>query len=81
MRISIDRKQNQKSRLIMSIPYFKDHMTDRTKSEKVDELYKKYFEDHPSFRNKCYRRRDDYIFYKDEAYACIYHYIETGIEP
>jgi hypothetical protein len=49
--------------------------------ENIDELYNRFFEDDKQFIGRCFRKRDNYIWHKDEAYEAINYYIDTGIEP
>ena len=53
----------------------------KSKTDKREEAYKKYFRDHSNFIGKSIRYRGDYLFNKDEAYDCIDYYLQTGIEP
>ena len=46
-----------------------------------EEAYNKFFRDDPQFRGRSYRLRDNYIFYKDEAYDAVDYYLRTGRKP
>ena len=54
---------------------------EQSKADIKEQAYQKFFRDHPNFRGKSIRYRDNYIFHKDEAYDCINYYLRTGIEP